>query len=102
MRPLGARQELLLRVMLQDTYRGPGLTCSVMLSLERRWLVERRLVMRQGEQAARVCRMKLLHQSLWSWELTAAPSRRVLGDGAIESLPAKPTGHSPLERTDIL
>lgn len=54
--------------MLQDTYRGPGLTCSVMLSLEKRRLVERRFVARQawlwyltaeGEQVARVCRMKV-------------------------------------------
>ncbi len=57
--------------MLQDTYRGPGLTCSVMLSLERRKLVEKRTVVggysghgwlwyltEAGEQAARVCKMK--------------------------------------------
>lgn len=72
MRPLGARQELLLRIMLQDTYRGPGLTCKVMLSLEKRGLVEKRTIgakpdgspawlwylTAEGEQAARVCKLK--------------------------------------------
>lgn len=50
-RALGSRQEALLCVMIEDTYRGrtrgSGLTDSVMLSLERRGLVRKDWVHRQ-------------------------------------------------------